>query len=91
MDFLAFARKRFSVRSYSNRSVESEKIEKILKAADIAPTAVNYQPQKIYVLESAKALKKNSKYHKQHLQRSACLSCLLRRGAQLAQQFCKRL
>ena len=58
MDFLEFSRKRWSVRSYSERSVEPEKIEKILKAADIAPTAVNYQPQKIYVLESPEALQK---------------------------------
>lgn len=58
MDFLEFARKRWSVRSYSEKSVEPDKIEKILKAADIAPTAVNYQPQKIYVLESPEALRK---------------------------------
>lgn len=58
MDFLEFARKRYSVRSYSQRKVEDEKIQKILKAALIAPTAVNYQPQKIYVLKSDESLKK---------------------------------
>ena len=58
MDFLEFARKRWSVRSYSSKPVEPEKINKILKASDIAPTAVNYQPQKIYVLESDEALRK---------------------------------
>lgn len=56
MDFLEFARKRWSVRSYSEKPVEQEKIDKILQAAMIAPTAVNYQPQKIYVLKSEKAL-----------------------------------
>lgn len=58
MDFLEFARKRYSVRSYSHRPVEQEKIDKILQAAMIAPTAVNYQPQKIYVLKSDDALRK---------------------------------
>ena len=58
MDFLEFARGRWSVRSYSQKPVEQEKIKKILKAAEIAPTAVNYQPQKIFVLESPEALDK---------------------------------
>lgn len=58
MDFLEFARKRWSVRSYSDKPVENEKINKILQAALLAPTAVNYQPQKIYVLKSDEALRK---------------------------------
>lgn len=58
MDFLEFARKRYSVRSYSEKEVEREKTDKILQAALIAPTAVNYQPQKIYVLKSKEALGK---------------------------------
>lgn len=58
MDFLEFSRKRYSVRSYSDRPVEQDKIDKILQAAMIAPTAVNYQPQKIYVLKSKEALQK---------------------------------
>lgn len=58
MDFLTFSRNRYSVRSYSSQEVEDEKINKILQAAMIAPTAVNYQPQKIYVLKSKEALKK---------------------------------
>ena len=58
MDFLTFARKRWSVRAYSQKPVEEEKIQKILQAAMIAPTAVNYQPQKIYVIKSDEALGK---------------------------------
>lgn len=58
MDFLEFSRKRYSVRSYSAQEVEASKINKILQAAVIAPTAVNYQPQKIYVLKSHEALQK---------------------------------
>ena len=58
MDFLKLAQERYSVRSFSDRTVEQEKIDLILKAAQLAPTAVNYQPQKIYVLKSESALTK---------------------------------
>ena len=52
MDFLTMAQERYSVRSYSQAPVEEEKIEKILKAAQYAPTALNFQPQKIYMVKS---------------------------------------
>lgn len=55
---LRMMRERFSVRSFSDREIEKEKIEAILIAGQIAPTAVNYQPQKIYILQSKEALKK---------------------------------
>lgn len=51
-DFMTLAKSRYSVRSYQSRPVEQEKIEKILEAARIAPTACNNQPQKIYVVTS---------------------------------------
>ena len=56
MDFLELASQRYSVRSYSDRPVEQEKIDLILRAAQLAPTAVNYQPQMIYVLRSEAAM-----------------------------------
>lgn len=56
MDFLQLATERYSVRSFSDRSIEPEVMEKILKAGQLAPTAVNYQPQKIYILKSKEAL-----------------------------------
>ena len=49
---------RYSVRSFSDEKVEPEKINEILKAAQLAPTAVNYQPQQIYALKSKEALEK---------------------------------
>ena len=58
MRFLELAAKRYSVRSFSDRPIEQEKIDNILKAAQLAPTAVNYQPQMIYVLKSAEAMAK---------------------------------
>ena len=44
MNFLEMAEKRYSVRRYSDKKVETEKLEKILHAAHVAPTAVNLQP-----------------------------------------------
>ena len=57
-DFLEIMEKRYSVRSYSDKPVDKQKLDRILRAAQIAPTAVNKQPQRIYVLQSEEALKK---------------------------------
>lgn len=58
MDFLTLAKQRYSVRRFSDRRIEEDKLEKILIAGQSAPTACNRQPQKVYVLESADALEK---------------------------------
>lgn len=58
MDFLALATERYSVRKFKNVPVEQEKIDLILKAGHLAPTACNIQPQKILVIQSEKALAK---------------------------------
>ncbi len=57
-NFLELAKARFSVRNYASIPVEEDKINAILEAARLAPTACNYQPQKIYVLKSEEALGK---------------------------------
>ena len=44
MNFLELAKKRYSVRSYTPQKVEKEKLDKILQAAHVAPTAANLQP-----------------------------------------------
>ena len=44
MNFLELARKRCSVRQYSDRTVEPEKMDYVLEAARLAPSAVNKQP-----------------------------------------------
>ena len=56
--FLELATERFSVRSFSDRPIEDEKLELILQAAKVAPTAVNFQPQKLYVIKSPEAMKR---------------------------------
>jgi nitroreductase len=61
MNFLDLATKRHSVRKYSARKVETEKLEKILEAGRIAPTASNRQPQKLTVVQSDEGMEKLKK------------------------------
>ncbi len=53
MTFLELAKKRYSVRSYSDRPVEEEKLNYLLECGRIAPSAANYQPWKIFVVRDA--------------------------------------
>jgi nitroreductase len=61
MDFLDIAKKRFSVRSYKKQPVEQEKLDKILEAARVAPTAANRQPVHLIVVRSEEGLAKIGK------------------------------
>ncbi len=56
--FLKLAEKRYSVRKFKDQPVEQEKIDAILRAAQVAPTAANFQPQKILVINSPEAIAK---------------------------------
>ena len=58
MTFMDLAKSRYSERYFDPRPVEREKIDKILEAGRTSPTACNYQPQRIYVIQSEEALKK---------------------------------
>ena len=64
MDFLELCRQRYSVRSFSDRTVPAELMEKVLEAGRLAPTAKNQQPQRIYLLESEEALGKLRAIHR---------------------------
>lgn len=58
-DFSQLARDRFSARKFDpSRTVTDEQIDKIVKAGLDAPTAVNFQPFKIWVFRSAEAREK---------------------------------
>lgn len=61
MSFLELAKKRCSVRSYTEQKVEREKLEKILQAAHVAPTAANLQPIRLIVVQSDEGLAKIGK------------------------------
>ncbi len=58
MEFLDLAKKRYSCRKFSSRKVEKELLDKIVKAAIVAPTAVNTQPFKIWAMESESSKEK---------------------------------
>lgn len=57
MNFLDLVNKRFSVRSFSNKAVEPEKLNYILECARLAPSACNLQPWRIYVVQSPSLVK----------------------------------
>jgi len=66
MNFIQLAEERYSVRKFTDRSVEQDKVDLILKAGQIAPTACNNQPQRAYVIQSPEALKKLQKCKTSH-------------------------
>lgn len=58
MSFIELTRERYSCRSLTSRPVEKEKIDAIIAAGMNAPTACNYQPARIWVIESEEGLRK---------------------------------
>ena len=56
MDLLQLMEERYSLRAYDARPVEEEKLQRVLEAGRIAPTAKNMQPWKVYVVEKEKDL-----------------------------------
>ena len=61
MNFLEIAKSRYSVRDYTSQKVEQEKLEKILFAAHVAPTAANLQPVRRIVVQEDEGLNKIGK------------------------------
>ena len=61
MEFDKVIKMRTATRKFSDKKVEKEKLDKILEAGRIAPTAKNLQPIKIYVIESEEGLEKLDK------------------------------
>ncbi len=55
-DFLDLAQERYYVRKFSDKPVEKEKIDLILRAGQLAPTAHNNQPQRIICVNSKESL-----------------------------------
>lgn len=58
MEFLQLAKERYSMRKFSDRKIEKEKLDLILEAGRISPTAVNFQPQRILVIDTEENLAK---------------------------------
>ena len=54
MNFLDLVTNQYSVRDFSSKPIEKEKIEYVLEAARLAPSAVNYQPLYFIVIQEEK-------------------------------------
>jgi nitroreductase len=67
MTFINIAKKRFSCRSYTDKSVEKEKVKRIIEAARIAPSANNFQPWFFYIIQDNKQTLEqiHQSYHRQ--------------------------
>ena len=61
MDFITIAKARCSIRSYTEQKVEQSKLDKILEAAHVAPTAANRQPVRLIAVQSEDGLAKVGK------------------------------
>ncbi len=53
MEFLELAKKRYSIRTYKPDPVEDDKLQKVLEAARLAPTAANRQSFQLIVIHTA--------------------------------------
>lgn len=53
MDFADLIRKRYSVRAYRPDPVEEDKLQQVLEAARLAPTAANLQPIQFVIVHTA--------------------------------------
>ncbi len=53
MNFSELAKKRYSVRAYKPDPVPDDKLQQVLEAARLAPTAANRQPFKLIVIHTA--------------------------------------
>ena len=62
MDFLSLAKQRYSTRQFQSKKVEQQKIDAIIEAAHVAPTAANLQPHKLFILEKEQDLSKLSAF-----------------------------
>ncbi len=58
MDFITLAKNRYSVRKFKDQPFEDEKLQLILQAGHVAPTAANKQPQRILVIKDQQGLNK---------------------------------
>ena len=58
MDFLKLCEERYSLRSFADTPIPDDVLNQILEAGRIAPTAMNLQPQRVFVIRSQEALEK---------------------------------
>jgi nitroreductase len=75
MNFLELARHRCSIRAFADQPVEKEKLDYILEAGRVAPTACNKQPQRIIVVRDPDGIKKVQKAYDTFGSRCVLIIC----------------
>jgi len=72
--FIELAKARYSCRNYDARPVEQEKLDLILEAGRVAPSAVNFQPWHLYVIRDKESLKQiHEAYHREWFRTAPCV------------------
>lgn len=72
--FIDLVKKRYSVRSYSERQVEKEKIDYVMECVRLSPSAVNFQPWHFYIVtDSARLEALKSAYKREWIQSAPCI------------------
>ncbi|MHB8064572.1 MAG: nitroreductase family protein [Ruminiclostridium sp.] len=87
MKFINLAGDRYSLRKFSDKPVEKEKLDLVLKAGQLAPTAGNLQPQRILVIESSDALEKLKKCTPCHFNAPVALLVCYDNGASAKRNY----
>lgn len=81
MDFLDLAKQRCTIRSFSDKTIEKEKLDYILESGRVAPSACNKQPQRIIVVQNEKNIEKVQKAYKTFGSKCVMIICRDERDA----------
>jgi nitroreductase len=72
--FIELAKARYSCRKYDTRAVEQEKLDLVLEAGRVAPSAVNFQPWHFYVIREKAHLERfYGAYHREWFRTAPCV------------------
>ena len=76
MDFSKLIKQRYSVRAYKPDPVEEEKLQQVLEAARLAPSAANRQPFQLIVIKTAGREKELRRiYHRSWFHQAPLVIC----------------
>jgi nitroreductase len=76
MDFADLIKHRYSVRAYRPDPVADEKLQAVLEAARLAPTAANHQPFQLIVMHTAgKEADLQRMYHREWFKQAPLIIC----------------
>jgi len=74
MNFIDLAKKRYSCRKFDTRQVENDKLNLLLEAGRIAPSAANFQPWHFIVIREKENLKRiHPIYHRDWFMEAPCV------------------